>query len=1109
MSGPLTFEEYEPKPALQGQSPRERQIAGSTAASQAQAEASRTSTTEKQTLLPARARTAEAQATLAEIKAEQGKIALEKAKRMQSSLPPLDQLPEARETVLREIRNLAQAKELSKSMFGASGIGHTTTSLYSGSPGATVNGILAPILANEAFTQLSEMRAASPTGGALGNVTERELDLLKSSEGFIDPTASDEAFQQGLDDLIGKRIRVLNRMGVDFQDLAKALGRDNIEQFAPQIEGYRFRAEDEEGLNEYVKKSMADGSFDPTDFAALMGQAYYQSTGNRPDEAYIQGAFESGVQILEEGRPDLGGLAYQPADESARNAFLSYTGSLERPEIGLGEALGGAALNFIPSTFELAADTVMALTLDLPETLEGTAKIIGGATGLSDDASSWEAVKDYYIDRYGSYDGFKRALREDPASIAADIAGIATGGALIAAKTAGTAGKLSKIAALSNAAKAAEGFGAVAAKLDPLVLAAESGKTGARIAGAAAEGVTVALPAKLAGVTSQDVRQAFSAGQRGSPEFTAQMTGTADVADPITKANAAVRELYEARSRDYTRRMNRLKRDPEVLSFDDVEKALEGVRKVGRHKGIDISGASGVWNQIDDKFMEFFDAGLNTVEDFDAMKRAVGGIRDGYAVGTPEYKVANDVYKSINKTITDKAPIYADIMADYRMASDTLSDITSSLATGAASADTTLNKLRRSASGRAARGDTVLNILENTQAGKGLGDMLAGQAFSATEPSTLSTATGTLGAATSGSPEVMASLALTPRRLGERAYSLGEKYGMGERTAMALTDLPPVRASIDKASELMSKYGEGAVQGVRVVNPLIQAQVDPLQDISEEAKERLLQQYVPTAPELLPSYGGPQLESSIPEYGGPMLPVDETGAAEGAPLLELYGRPVEVDPTTNKMFYTDTGEPVEEYAMGGLVKKYGEGGLVDFLPDAEDVKGFGRAVGEGLLFGYNDEVEAYLRALAQDDPDAFQREVDKIRREQIQYAQDHPGWALTGNVAGMVGTAVIPGAQGLSAARLASMGPKARAAYELGLGAGQGALYGTGKMYDEPDSERDPLAVLVTETAAGSLGYPVTRGVTAVGRRVVPQGVKDFVVRKGRELVGTRRRARR
>lgn len=1098
MSGPLTFEEYEPKPAPRAQSPRERQIIGSTEASEAQAGASRVAATERQTLLPARARTAEAQADIAEIKAEQQRLALEKVKRMQSSLPPLDKLPEARQTLLREIRNLVQAKELSKSMFGASGIGHTTTSLYSGSPASTVNGLLAPILANEAFTQLTEMRAASPTGGALGNVTERELDLLKSSEGFITPTASDEAFQQGIDDLIGKRIRVLNRMGADLQALADVLGPDNIEQFTPEIESYRFREEDEAALNEYVKNSMADGTYDPTDFAALMGQAYYRSTGNRPDDAYIQGALESGVQLLEEGRTDLGGFVYQPADESARESFLSYTGSLERPEIGLGEALGGATLNFVPSTFELAADTVMALTLDLPETLEGTAKIIAGATGLSDDASSWEAVKDYYTDRYGSYDGFKRALREDPASIVADVAGISTGGALIAAKAAGTAGKVSKIAALSNAAKAAEGFGAAAAKLDPLVMAAQSGKTGAKIAGAAVEGATVALPAKLAGVTSQDVRQAFSAGRRGSPEFTAQMTGTADVADPIAKAQAAVQELYAARGQDYTRRMNRLKRDPETLSFDDIEQALEGVRKVGRHKGIDISGASGVWNQIDAKFMEFFDAGLNTVEDFDAMKRAVGGIRDGYAVGTPEYKVANDVYKSINKTITDRAPIYADIMADYRMASDTLSDIQSSLSTGAASADTTLSKLRRSASGRATRGDTVLNILENTQSGKGLGDMLAGQAFGSTDPSTFATATGTLGTAATGSPETMASLALTPRRLGERAYSLGEKYGMYERAATAAADLPPVRAGIDRASELASKYGEGAAQGVRTFNPLIQAQVDPLQDISEEAKQRLFEQYVPVVPELLPSYGGPQLESSTPEYSGPMLPVDETGAVEGAPSLELYGRPVEIDPATNQLFYADTGALVEEYALGGLVRKYQEGGAVKgYSEGGPSSVDRGRAAAQGLTFGFGDEIEAGLRAFFQLDPEAYRPIRDKIREEQQAYQEAHPEEALLFEVGGALVPSLIPGGQGVSAARLATLADKypraAQAAYRAAqrLGpdgvaaipvAGAAGLYGVGaadSMADIPRSVAEEMAFglgLYGAVPAGRAVYRRARG---------------------------------
>lgn len=99
--------------------------------------------------------------------------------------------------------------------------------------------------------------------------------------------------------------------------------------------------------------------------------------------------------------------------------------------------------------------------------------------------------------------------------------------------------------------------------------------------------------------------------------------------------------------------------------------------------------------------------------------------------------------------------------------------------------------------------------------------------------------------------------------------------------------------------------------------------------------------------------------------------------------------------------------------------------------------------------------------------------------------------------------------QGLSAARVASMGPKARAAYELALATGQGSAYGAGSMYDDPDSERDPLAVFVSETAAGTLGYPAGRAIGAGGRelyRRAPQGAKDFVARNARRALAVPRR---
>jgi hypothetical protein len=156
------------------------------------------------------------------------------------------------------------------------------------------------------------------------------------------------------------------------------------------------------------------------------------------------------------------------------------------------------------------------------------------------------------------------------------------------------------------------------------------------------------------------------------------------------------------------------------------------------------------------------------------------------------------------------------------------------------------------------------------------------------------------------------------------------------------------------------------------------------------------------------------------------------------------------------------------------------------------------------MFGYNDNAEALLRAPF--DKEARKDELDRIRREQIKYKREHPVFAGIGEGVGTIGTALLPGMQGLSAARLARMGPKARAAYELALATGQGAAYGGGTMYDDPDSKRDPLAVFASETAGGMLSYPASRAAVAGGRalsRRVPQGAKDFVARKGRELAGS------
>jgi hypothetical protein len=68
------------------------------------------------------------------------------------------------------------------------------------------------IQANLAFDRLQRMRELSPTGGALGNVSNIELDLLKSSVGNIDPNQSQDTFLRNVDFARGQYEKTLERV---------------------------------------------------------------------------------------------------------------------------------------------------------------------------------------------------------------------------------------------------------------------------------------------------------------------------------------------------------------------------------------------------------------------------------------------------------------------------------------------------------------------------------------------------------------------------------------------------------------------------------------------------------------------------------------------------------------------------------------------------------------------------------------------------------------------------------------------------------------------------------------------------------------------------------
>lgn len=371
-----------------------------------------------------------------------------------------------------------------------------------------------------------------------------------------------------------------------------------------------------------------------------------------------------------------------------------------------------------------------------------------------------KAVGDFFSERYGSMDGFKKAIATDPVGVMADFATVLTGGSTAAARAPGVAGKAAQIA------------GTVGKAIDPINAVTQTargvGKVGDVIASNALGFTT--------GAGADAVRTAARAGQEGNEAFRTNMRGQAPMTDIVDMADEALSKMGRERAAAYNKGMVAIRDDASVLDLKPVVGELADTASIGSFKGVPLSKASAeTWTALREtiaNWAKLDPAEFHTPAGFDALKQSINEIRLDTKPGSQSRIMADRVYNSVRDQITAQAPTYAKTMKDYGQASDAIKEIKSAFSLNEkASKDTQIRKLQSVTRNNVQTnyGQRVKLAEELNQRSPDLMPAIAGQAFNSLLPRGLMAR----GAALMSLPSVAALPAFMPRAVGEAAYAAG------------------------------------------------------------------------------------------------------------------------------------------------------------------------------------------------------------------------------------------------------------------------------------------------------------------------------------------------
>lgn len=384
------------------------------------------------------------------------------------------------------------------------------------------------------------------------------------------------------------------------------------------------------------------------------------------------------------------------------------------------------------------------------------------------------ALGEFYGDRYGSWQKIENTARKDPVGLAGDLSAIFTLGGGAATRLPGIAGKAGQLAATTGQV------------IDPLNVAGKAISTTGGLLGKTASELT----GVSSGVGSAAIEQAYKAGREGASEAVAGMRGQGDIADSLVLAKASIDQKRATRNAEYVADKNIFKNDKQILDYKPIDDALDATKEIFSEKGaIKNKAAASIFDSVKTTIDDYKANPLitGTPIEFDALKQAIGEIRDSAEKGSQASLVAGKVYDAIVNEISAKAPNYTNWMKKYSDASKEIDSIIKTFSLNG-NADTAIRKLqsvmRNNVNTNYGQRKKLLDVLAEVE--PSLPNVIAGQALSSWTPRGLAGqaarlqagAAGLLGVGGAVSPgaallAVPALAASSPRLLGETAYGAG------------------------------------------------------------------------------------------------------------------------------------------------------------------------------------------------------------------------------------------------------------------------------------------------------------------------------------------------